>query len=96
MVLGVGGLLWVVEQAAMWVFAIGGMRYAFVVAPVVWPGLAAPLPPSERRKTVCVWQVGSLLVCLLPGVRVWLGAWQLHFSVAGEPASFAESESLGH
>ena len=62
-------LLWVLDKAGMWVFAIGGMRYLFVVATRVWPWLAAPLPPSQRRKVVCVWQIGSLLVCLLPGVR---------------------------
>ena len=62
-------LLWVLDKAGLWVFAIGAMRYLFVLAMRPWPWLAAPLPPSLRRKSVCVWQVGSLLLCLLPGVR---------------------------
>ena len=62
-------LLWVLDRAGVWVFAIGAMRYLFVLAMRPWPWLAAPLPPSLRRKSVCVWQVGSLLLCLLPGVR---------------------------
>ena len=62
-------LLWVLDKAGLWVFAIGAMRYLFVLAMRPWPWLAALLPPSLRRKSVCVWQVGSLLLCLLPGVR---------------------------
>ena len=62
-------LLWVLDKAGLWVFAIGAMRYLFVLTMRPWPWLAAPLPPSLRRKSVCVWQVGSLLLCLLPGVR---------------------------
>ncbi len=51
-----------------WVLAIGAMRYAFVAAMPVWRWLDRPLPHSLRRKIVCVWQVASLLVCLLPAV----------------------------
>lgn len=62
-------LVWVLDKAGMWVFAIGAMRYLFVLAMRLWPWLDAPLPDSLRRKTVCVWQVGSLLACLLPMVQ---------------------------
>jgi len=51
-----------------WVLAIGAMRYGFVAAMPVWRWLDQPLPQSLRRKVVCVVQVASLLVCLLPGV----------------------------
>ena len=53
-------------KAGFWVLAIGLMRYAFVGAAWFWPWLDAPLPPSFRRKLVCVWQVAALLVCLTP------------------------------
>ncbi len=53
-------------KAGAWVLAIGLMRYAFVAAAQVRPWLAAPLPPSFRRKLVCVWQVAALLICLTP------------------------------
>ena len=38
----------------------------------IWPWLDGPLPESKRRKLVCVWQVGSLLLCLLPAVGAGL------------------------
>ena len=82
-------LLWVLDKAGMWVFAIGAMRYLFVLAMRPWPWLAAPLPPSLRRKTVCVWQVGSLLLCLLPGVRGSLALILLGTALASLVWSFA-------
>lgn len=53
-------------KAGSWVLAIGLMRYGFVAAMLRWPWLGAPLPDSDRRKLVCVVQVASLLLCLLP------------------------------
>lgn len=55
-------------KAGSWVLAIGAMRYGFVAAMRVWPWLDGPLPESGRRKLVCVLQVASLLLCLLPVV----------------------------
>lgn len=49
-----------------WVLLIGAMRYGFVLASGVYPWLKAPLFPSWRRKAVCVWQVGALLLALTP------------------------------
>lgn len=53
-------------KAGAWVLAAGGMRYAFVLAALAWPWLNHPLPPSWRRKTVCVVQIVALIVCLGP------------------------------
>lgn len=53
-------------KAGAWVALIGLMRYAFVAAGVICPALAAPQPPSLRRKAVCVAQYAALLVMLLP------------------------------
>lgn len=53
-------------KAGAWVALIGLMRYAFVAAAILQPALAAPLPPSLRRKAVCVAQYVALLVMLLP------------------------------
>ena len=53
-------------KTGAWVLAAGAMRYAFVLAAGAWPWLAAPLPPSMRRKTVCVVQIVTLIVCLGP------------------------------
>jgi phosphatidylglycerophosphate synthase len=54
------------DKAGTWVLASGLMRYAFVGAASVWPGLAGPLPPRRRRQAVCVMQIAALIVCLCP------------------------------
>lgn len=54
------------DKAGTWVLASGAMRYAFVAAALRWSWLAAPLPPSRRRQTVCVLQIVALIVGLGP------------------------------
>ena len=49
-----------------WVLLIGALRYLFVAAGWLWPGLGGQLPESQRRKTVCVVQGIVLLACLAP------------------------------
>src|SRR5690606_38381381 len=61
-------LVWHFGKAGVWVIASGLLRYAFVAAAHEWPWLRAPLPPSKRRQTICVVQIGALLVCLAPSV----------------------------
>ena len=56
------------DKAGGWVLIGGLLRYIFVAAGWVWPALAAPLPPSWRRKVVCVIQGGALVVLLAPAV----------------------------
>lgn len=60
--------LTVLDKVGPWVLIIGIMRYAFVLAGWRWRWLTCRLPESRRRKSVCVWQVASLLVGLLPMV----------------------------
>lgn len=57
--------LWLAGQAGVWVLVIGLMRYGFLLASLAWPWLAAALPPSFRRKLVCVWQVAALIVAMI-------------------------------
>jgi phosphatidylglycerophosphate synthase len=62
-------------KAGGWILAAGLMRYAFVLIAFFVPWLARPLPPSQRRKLVCVAQIASLIVCLVPIVtRPWSDA----------------------
>jgi phosphatidylglycerophosphate synthase len=61
-------LVWLTEQAGIWVLLIGLMRYAFAAAGRLVPALRQPLPPSLRRKVICVIQVGALMFCLAPPV----------------------------
>jgi len=46
-----------------------------VAAGALAPWLAAPLPPSRRRQTVCVVQTVTLLVCAAPWPGPPLSAW---------------------
>jgi phosphatidylglycerophosphate synthase len=70
------------DKAGAWVLAAGVMRYAFVAAAALpraqW--LAGPLPPSLRRKTVCVAQIVALIVCLGPVIPY---AWSSAVAAAG-------------
>ncbi len=68
LVLVLSGLVLQFDKAGPWVLAAGLMRYAFVAASRLWPWLARPLPPSLRRKAVCVAQIVSLIGCLLPPI----------------------------
>ena len=66
LVLVLSGLVLQFDKAGAWVLAAGLMRYAFVAASRPLPWLIRPLPPSLRRKVVCVAQIVTLIACLLP------------------------------
>ena len=69
LILVLAALAWRFEKAGVWVLASGLMRYAFVAAAWLWPWLNAPLPPSRRRQTVCVWQIGVLIGTIAPIIQ---------------------------
>jgi phosphatidylglycerophosphate synthase len=60
---------WQYGKAGVWVLLSGALRYVFVAAGWLLPWLAAPLPPSLRRKTVCVVQIVALIVVIGPVIR---------------------------
>ena len=70
LMLVLSALVWRTDRADVRVLLIGAFRYLFVAAGWLWPILTAELPPSFRRKAVCVVQGVALLVCLLPIVPV--------------------------
>jgi len=59
-------LAWRWDRAGAWVLACGLMRYAFVAGAWAWPWLDRPLPPSWRRKFVCVVQIVGLALVVAP------------------------------
>jgi phosphatidylglycerophosphate synthase len=59
-------LAWESGRAGVWVLAAGLMRYVFVAAGKAWPWLEGALPPSRRRKTICVLQLIALISCVAP------------------------------
>ena len=76
-------------KAGPWMLAAGLMRYLFVLAAHPWPWLASALPPSRRRKTVCVLQITSLIVCLAPVIAPSWSRALAAASLALLAASFA-------
>jgi phosphatidylglycerophosphate synthase len=65
-ILVLSALVWQHGKAGAWILAAGLLRYGFVAAGRVFIALAAPLPPSRRRQTVCVLQIVSLISALAP------------------------------
>ncbi len=59
-------LCWQAGLAGAWVLLAGLWRYAFVAAAWVLPWLNRPLPPSGRRKLLCVLQLVALIACIAP------------------------------
>jgi len=53
-------------KAGAWVLLAGLLRYIYVAAGWLWPALAKPLPPSMRRKIICVIQGGALAALVAP------------------------------
>jgi len=66
------------DKVGGWILVIGLARYAFVIAGIYLPWLNRALPDSYFRKTVCVWQVATLMVCLLPFIEP---AWTTGFTL---------------
>lgn len=56
------------DKAGAWVLALGLMRYLFVAASSMLSWLDRPLPESFRRKTICVWQIVTLMVAVVPPI----------------------------
>jgi phosphatidylglycerophosphate synthase len=82
-------LVWRDGRVGAWVLLIGLMRYGFVAASWWRPALARELPPSLRRKVVCVMQGVVLLVALGPIVPAWLAVAGCAGGLAALAYSFA-------
>lgn len=89
LVLGLALAILASGRAGPWVLVAGALRYAFVAAGALWPALSAPLPPSFRRKAVCVAIGMALVIGLVPvvppavaGVLAGAGVLALVYSFA--------------
>jgi len=80
---------WSLHKAGPWVILGGGFRYAFLAAAWLWPALGAALPPSNRRKLVCVIQAAVLCLVLSPIVEPPVSAWLAAGALALLTYSFA-------
>lgn len=77
------------DKVGPWVLLSGLLRYLFVAAAWLWPWLARPLPPRQRRKAVCALQVAALVACLAPPVSAPAAAWLAAAGLAALVLSFA-------
>ncbi|QCI99442.1 CDP-alcohol phosphatidyltransferase family protein [Agrobacterium larrymoorei] len=77
------------DKAGAWVLLIGLMRYLFVAAGWFLPVLNGELPSSLRRKFVCVVQVATLCLILVPAVSVPLSSTLAAISLMLLATSFA-------
>jgi phosphatidylglycerophosphate synthase len=59
-------LVWRLGEVGGWILLAGALRPAYVLAGLAIPALAAPLPPSGRRRAVCAVQTATLVACLAP------------------------------
>ena len=94
LVLALALLVHAAGQAGAYVLLSGALRYLFVAAGWPVPALRAPLPPSRRRKIVCVVQTGILLLALSPLVPAALGAVGCGLGLALLVYSFAVDIAL--
>jgi phosphatidylglycerophosphate synthase len=69
LIMVLAALAWQWDKAGAWVLLSGLLRYAFVAVGWLFPSLRQPLPPSLRRKAVCVVQIVGLIIVLGPIVR---------------------------
>ncbi|MBC7185063.1 MAG: CDP-alcohol phosphatidyltransferase family protein [Marinobacter sp.] len=81
-ILGLSIAVLALGKAGAWVLALGLVRYAFVGAGLFINWLNNPLPDSFRRKTICVWQIVTLLVALLPPVHALFASATLATALA--------------
>jgi len=82
-------LAYSLQKAGAWVLLAGFLRYIFIAAGLILPWLQAPLPPSQRRKTVAVLQTAVLLGCLAPSITRPASAYLAASGLALLTASFA-------
>jgi phosphatidylglycerophosphate synthase len=68
LILALAMLVWRHEKAGAWVLLSGLLRYLFVIAGWMMPWLGGPLPFSRRRQTICVVQIGGLMLALTPAI----------------------------
>lgn len=82
-------LVWQTGKAGLWVLALGFMRFAWIVAGRALPWLNGDLPPSLRRKAVCVVQIAALIALVSPGLAPPLSQGVAAVAVAALGWSFA-------
>jgi len=66
-------IVWELPHIGPWVLIAGLLRYVFAAASWLLPALRAPLPPSYRRKFICILQISALILALCPLTSLEIG-----------------------
>lgn len=66
LILALSLLAWQFGKCGAWVLLAGTLRYLFVIAGQGLRWLQHPLPASRRRQIICVIQVVTLILCIIP------------------------------
>jgi phosphatidylglycerophosphate synthase len=61
-------LAWQWGKAGPWVLMSGMLRYVFVAAGWLWPWMRRPLKPTLRARAICVVQVATLVLAIVPAI----------------------------
>lgn len=88
-ILILAALAWRLGDAGVWVLLAGLLRYLFVAAQAALPRLRGVLPPSQRRRWICVFAVSALIAILTPAVGPPLSTGLAAATVALLSISFA-------
>jgi phosphatidylglycerophosphate synthase len=67
-------LAWRWGKAGPWVLVSGLLRYLFLLSGWLWPWMQRRLQPTARGKTICILQIVTLTIALVPIVRPTAGA----------------------
>jgi phosphatidylglycerophosphate synthase len=62
-------LAWRWEKAGPWILLSGMLRYAFLASGWVWRWMRAPLQSTFRAKAICVLQIVTLTLALMPNIQ---------------------------
>jgi phosphatidylglycerophosphate synthase len=68
-------LAWRWGKAGAWVLMAGLMRYLFAGAGWVWPWMRRKLRSTWRAKSICILQIASLIIAVMPDVDPPMSAW---------------------
>jgi phosphatidylglycerophosphate synthase len=81
-------LLFRLDKTGPWVLLAGLWHYVFLALIHLRPSFRAELPPAQRRKAICVINLGALILCTTPAVQPPLSQAIAGFAVLLLSASF--------
>jgi phosphatidylglycerophosphate synthase len=89
LIFSIAALSWQQGKAGAWILAAGLLRYLFLASGQLLSWMQRPLPDRRRRRVICVVQIISLILCLLPLVPTPLSSVAALIGLTLLTASFA-------